>query len=74
VTTDTRGVEKAAGIRRFIPILSWLPRYDRSGLSVDVIAGLTLWGLVEAIGADRVFATVDSAVRAIEPTAASNHS
>ena len=44
--TDIRRVEKAAGIRRFIPILSWLPRYDRSWLSVDIIAGLTLWGLV----------------------------
>jgi sulfate permease, SulP family len=31
---------------RFVPILSWLPRYDRSWLSFDVIAGLTLWGLV----------------------------
>src|SRR5512142_1780698 len=30
----------------FIPILSWLPRYDRSWLSLDLIAGLTLWGLV----------------------------
>ncbi len=38
--------EKAAGIQRFIPILSWLPRYDRSWLTVDIIAGLTLWGLV----------------------------
>ena len=38
--------EKAAGIKRFIPILSWLPSYDRSWLSVDIIAGLTLWGLV----------------------------
>jgi sulfate permease, SulP family len=38
--------EKTAGISRFIPILSWLPRYDRSWLAVDVIAGLTLWGLV----------------------------
>ena len=33
-------------IRRFIPILAWLPRYDRSWLSLDVLAGLTLWGLV----------------------------
>jgi high affinity sulfate transporter 1 len=29
-----------------MPILSWLPHYDRSWLTVDVIAGLTLWGLV----------------------------
>ena len=33
-------------IRRYIPILSWLPRYDRSWLPLDVVAGLTLWGLV----------------------------
>src|SRR5512142_132920 len=38
--------EDATGIRRFIPILSWLPRYDRSWLNVDILAGLTLWGLV----------------------------
>jgi high affinity sulfate transporter 1 len=46
MTTDTRAGEKTTGIRRFIPILSWLPEYDRSWLAVDIIAGLTLWGLV----------------------------
>ena len=46
MTTDTRAAENTTGIRRFIPILSWLPRYDRSWLAVDIIAGLTLWGLV----------------------------
>jgi SulP family sulfate permease len=33
-------------VRRYIPILGWLPAYDRSWLSFDAIAGLTLWGLV----------------------------
>jgi high affinity sulfate transporter 1 len=33
-------------VRRYVPILGWLPAYDRSWLSFDVIAGLTLWGLV----------------------------
>ena len=33
-------------LTRYIPILSWLPRYDRAWLTFDVIAGLTLWGLV----------------------------
>ncbi len=33
-------------VLRSIPILSWLPGYDRSWLSLDIIAGLTLWGLV----------------------------
>jgi sulfate permease, SulP family len=46
MTTDTRTTENSTGIRRFIPILSWLPRYDRSWLTIDLIAGLTLWGLV----------------------------
>jgi SulP family sulfate permease len=44
--TATRAAEPTTGVRRFIPILSWLPSYDRSWLSIDVIAGLTLWGLV----------------------------
>jgi SulP family sulfate permease len=34
------------GLSRFIPILSWLPHYDRVWLVADIIAGLTLWGLV----------------------------
>jgi SulP family sulfate permease len=33
-------------VRRYVPILSWLPRYDRSWLTFDAVAGLTLWGLV----------------------------
>ncbi len=31
---------------RNIPILSWLRGYDRSWISTDAIAGLTVWGLV----------------------------
>ena len=46
MTADTRATKGANGITRFIPILSWLPRYDRSWLAVDTVAGLTLWGLV----------------------------
>jgi MFS superfamily sulfate permease-like transporter len=33
-------------VRRYVPITAWLPAYDRTWLSFDVIAGLTLWGLV----------------------------
>lgn len=36
----------SGGLTRYIPILSWLPTYDRAWLAADVIAGLTLWGLV----------------------------
>jgi len=43
-----RGQARAVshGPKRYVPILSWLPHYDRSWLTVDAIAGLTLWGLV----------------------------
>jgi lipooligosaccharide transport system permease protein len=37
---------RSIGIKRYIPILAWLPPYDRSWLTFDVIAGLTLWGLL----------------------------
>ena len=39
-------VEGPGGLKRLIPILAWLPEYDRSSLALDVVAGLTLWGLV----------------------------
>ncbi len=35
-----------SGVRRFVPILGWLPRYDRRWLRFDVIAGATVWGLL----------------------------
>ena len=35
-----------ARLVRYIPILAWLPRYDRGWLRADVVAGVTLWGLV----------------------------
>ncbi len=45
----TRPIESSKTSRslsNYIPILSWLPRYDRAWLVADIIAGLTLWGLV----------------------------
>ena len=43
---DVESSPRAGGAARFVPILSWLPRYDRSWWSKDTIAGLTLWGLL----------------------------
>src|SRR4051794_22425985 len=34
------------GLRRLLPIVTWLPAYDRRGLRFDVVAGATLWGLL----------------------------
>jgi high affinity sulfate transporter 1 len=33
-------------VARWAPIVAWLPRYDRSLLSGDIIAGFTIWGLL----------------------------
>ena len=38
--------EKPGGISRILPILSWLPNYDRSWLKADIIAGLSVWALM----------------------------
>ena len=40
------GAARPASIGRFIPILVWLPQYERSWLKVDVIAGLSVWALM----------------------------
>lgn len=37
---------ESGGLKRFVPLFTWLPEYDRTWLAVDIIAGLTLWGLV----------------------------
>jgi SulP family sulfate permease len=33
-------------VRRFVPILSWLPHYERGWFSGDMVAGFTIWGLL----------------------------
>src|SRR6516164_4806097 len=35
-----------SGLARWVPLFSWLPRYDRWWLTGDVIAGFTIWGLL----------------------------
>jgi high affinity sulfate transporter 1 len=37
---------RPTGIRRYVPILSWLPAYNRRFLRYDAIAGATIWGLL----------------------------
>jgi MFS superfamily sulfate permease-like transporter len=34
------------GFVRVLPVLEWLPRYDPGWLRADVIAGVTLWGIL----------------------------
>jgi sulfate permease, SulP family len=37
---------RPSGVRRYVPILAWLPDYDRRNLRFDAIAGATIWGLL----------------------------
>ena len=34
------------GLRRYVPVVTWLAAYDRGWLRYDVIAGATIWGLL----------------------------
>jgi hypothetical protein len=36
----------AAHLTRFVPMLSWARAYQAASLTKDVIAGLTIWGLL----------------------------
>jgi high affinity sulfate transporter 1 len=39
--------EKESAWTRFVPVLSWLPKYQwKKGLTTDAIAGFTIWGLL----------------------------
>ena len=33
-------------IKSFVPILDWLPKYDKAWLRGDIIAAITVWALV----------------------------
>jgi sulfate permease, SulP family len=33
-------------VARFVPIVAWLPKYQRSWLTNDAVAGFTIWGLL----------------------------
>jgi SulP family sulfate permease len=44
--TPANSPKQKSSLARYLPILQWLPHYDRSWLTADFLAGLTLWGLV----------------------------
>ena len=46
MSTENTKIDRRPVLGRFLPILNWLPQYDRSWLRFDILAGLTLWGLV----------------------------
>lgn len=52
MTTATKTKEKPGFIARYVPIMQWLPRYDKGWLTPDFIAGLSVWALMvpQALG------------------------
>jgi sulfate permease, SulP family len=45
-TTKKETSQQNSGVARFLPIVSWLPQYDRVWLRSDLIAGLSVWALM----------------------------
>jgi SulP family sulfate permease len=43
---NERRVALQASLRQVVPIVRWLPRYERSDLGPDLVAGLTTWGVM----------------------------
>ena len=43
---NERRVALQASLRQYVPIVRWLPRYERSDLGPDLVAGLTTWGVM----------------------------
>ncbi|MCK4901506.1 MAG: SulP family inorganic anion transporter, partial [Anaerolineales bacterium] len=52
MTTTTATKKQKSALQRYVPILEWLPKYDRKFLTVDLIAGLSVWALMvpQALG------------------------
>ncbi len=43
---ENKPPSQSSFLASYMPILEWLPKYDRSWLTIDLVAGLTLWGLI----------------------------
>ena len=45
-TKEKKQTQDNGGAARFLPIVSWLPNYNRDWLRSDLIAGLSVWALM----------------------------
>ena len=45
-SVQTDASRKPNPIVRYLPILGWLPKYDRAWLAGDIVAGLSVWALM----------------------------
>ncbi len=46
ITTPSKTKIKPNTLTKFLPILGWLPRYDKAWLAGDIVAGLSVWALM----------------------------
>ena len=45
-SNQTKVIKQPSPILRFLPILEWLPRYNKAWLAGDIVAGLSVWALM----------------------------
>ncbi len=43
-SSEINGQSQEPILKRYVPMLTWLPRYPRRWLRFDVLAGITVWG------------------------------
>jgi SulP family sulfate permease len=43
-SSETNEQKRGSILKRYIPLLTWLPRYPRKWLRFDILAGITVWG------------------------------
>ena len=46
MTTSTKELDRKSVQNRFLPILNWLPSYNRAWLRGDILAGLTVLAIL----------------------------
>lgn len=46
MATQAKTKEKPGFLQSYVPILHWLPHYNRGWLAADIIAGLSVWALM----------------------------
>jgi hypothetical protein len=48
MTTTAPAKPRRNALLRYVPILDWLPKYNRAWLAGDLVAGLSVWALMVA--------------------------
>ena len=50
---DAKRQARRRAVARYLPIVGWLPRYDRADLRFDAVAGIVSWGVMVPVAMDR---------------------